>query len=214
VLRRDSRAFVLLRLGRSALARGSERSVWAQHAHLSWSPVTRLQVTNHLFPFTTVRAGTALSFRDRLSSTHTRLVSTHRDVTRAASTMHTRTLLQRHQLRAETRVERHTDRLERRLHKSVVLKTLAREISARLTRVEQLPARPASIAAGRAAPALPMPVVRRVSPPLSPAPPAAAAPHSTASEPPLAPALNVEALTQTVMRQIDSRLAARRERLG
>jgi hypothetical protein len=196
---------------------------WERHSHAHWAPVTHLH-----FAFApprqgpgTVRPGSPGSgpppaviltaavpvqrrFAVRAEPPRRRLTV---DVVRRLSVESMRREHESFSVIHARRIQSHSiERNERH--------TLAREISLRVRRVEQPAPRRAPIESGRAAATL-RHAVRDAAPQVRPAlaPPREAEPPLAPERPP-APPVNLDAITESVMRQIDRRLVAQRERTG
>jgi hypothetical protein len=127
--------------------------------------------------------------------------------------VHAHTIHGDHDHRSTVLTRLHTERIEQRSHVSRLEHTLAREIAFRLRRVEQMPQSRSVVHETRVLPARTMQVVHHPSifAPSSPHPSQEFRPALSAPPP---ASLNLDAVAQSVMRHIDNRLSARRERLG
>jgi hypothetical protein len=214
-LRRDRISFVLQHYQPSpAYLNLRQHFVQNQHSHSAGLRITAPEVNKNSFNSSRHTSFITNLLRPTYTNLNSHRTTSQRILLTAAHQFHTRTLERELNHRTTILNRLHSERLQQLSHTDTLERTIARHIMLRVRRVEQMP-QPRSVANDvRALPPPPMQVVHQIS---SRAPSASQTiqefrPSSPASTSP--GAINFDAIAQNVMRHIDDRLCARRERFG
>lgn len=222
-LRRDRTGCVLLRARAGTAIHNSRLTRSTHHTHSYWSPVTRFHLALALnrengtrrpqggpqAPPQTTRSIAPRPILCRNVHPHVPMQDRR---TCVEVLRHVRSMQRRRE--ELTRTVQRTAHVQRHGITRVELYQLAREIAVRVRRVEQLPPRRAKQAFSKTNPAASSaghhsgPQTRHFGPPSAKPAPVRQAEH------PRAPDFTIETLAESVMRQIDRRIIAQRERRG
>ena len=222
--RRDGTGLVWLR-ARSAVAPIAVHRAWrsTHHSHSHAAPVTNVHLSFGLSGV--ARASARLPKNDGTKSPHLvpALPSVRTDVLHRASVPAVRTSSKIvHRLRVdrvrremESRRIENTFRIDNHRINRAETQSLAHSITVRVRRIEELPRRSASQELSRMVTPV-QPVLRQATPQHRLAETQHIAAETPRTEPPKSAAtpLNLDAIADSVMRQIDRRLVAHRERVG